>query len=227
MKRREDLDWFPCTSNGKRVHDIRKKVMKQNRGERLHHLSFYIVGIAMVVFIISGLGRKCEAAQNEEIVETIRLEDDVLHMKSIGQETGLLAVIDENEVQEAYIGELAVAVSTVSERQTLPAFKVESGEEHLGEPLGTFEVTGYCGCEKCCGLKGGLTKTEKIPKAGYTIAADPEVLPMGSKVEIDGIVYMVEDTGGLVKGNVIDIYFDTHEEAVMFGRQKKKVYLVS
>lgn len=50
---------------------------------------------------------------------------------------------------------------------------------------------------------------------------------MGSKVEIDGIVYMVEDTGGLVKGNVIDIYFDTHEEAVMFGRQKKKVYLVS
>ena len=67
-----------------------------------------------------------------------------------------------------------------------------------------------------------MTKTEKTPKAGYTIAADPEVLPMGSKVEIDGIVYMVEDTGGLVKGNVIDIYFDTHEEAVMFGRQRKK-----
>ncbi len=111
-------------------------------------------------------------------------------------------------------------------RQILPVFKIKSREEHLGEPLGIFEVTGYCGCEKCCGLKGGLTKAEKIPKAGHTIAADPEVLPMGSKVEIDDIIYVVEDTGKLVKGNVIDIYFNTHEEAVRFGRQKINVYLV-
>ena len=111
-------------------------------------------------------------------------------------------------------------------RQILPVFKIKSREEHLGEPLGIFEVTGYCGCEKCCGLKGGLTKAEKIPKAGHTIAADPEVLPMESKVEINDIVYVVEDTGKLVKGNVIDIYFNTHEEAVRFGRQKINVYLV-
>ena len=111
-------------------------------------------------------------------------------------------------------------------RQILPVFKIKSREEHLGEPLGIFEVTGYCGCEKCCGLKGGLTKAEKIPKAGHTIAADPEVLPMESKVEINDIVYVVEDTGKVVKGNVIDIYFNTHEEAVRFGRQKINVYLV-
>ena len=55
-------------------------------------------------------------------------------------------------------------------RQILPVFKIKSREEHLGEPLGIFEVTGYCGCEKCCGLKGGLTKAEKIPKAGHTLS---------------------------------------------------------
>ena len=48
----------------------------------------------------------------------------------------------------------------------------------------------------------------------------------GTKIEIDGIVYTIEDTGKSVTGNVIDIYFDTHEEAVRFGRQKKEVYLV-
>ena len=48
--------------------------------------------------------------------------------------------------------------------------------------------------------------------AGHTVAADPEILPMGSRVKIDDITYTVEDTGNLVKGNVIDIYFDTHEE---------------
>ena len=49
---------------------------------------------------------------------------------------------------------------------------------------------------------------------------------MESKVEINDIVYVVEDTGKVVKGNVIDIYFNTHEEAVRFGRQKINVYLV-
>ena len=71
-----------------------------------------------------------------------------------------------------------------------------------------------------------LTKTETIPRAGYTVAADPSILEMGTKVEIGGIVYTVEDTGESVTGNVIDIYFDTHEEAVRFGRQRKEVYLV-
>ena len=77
-------------------------------------------------------------------------------------------------------------------------------------------------------LSGSITAVSytHLPKAGHTIAADPEVLPMESKVEINDIVYVVEDTGKLVKGNVIDIYFNTHEEAVRFGRQKINVYLV-
>lgn len=112
-------------------------------------------------------------------------------------------------------------------RQTLPVFKVKSGEEQSEGFFWDFQVTGYCSCEKCCGRKEEkLTKAGTIPKAGHTIAADPEVLPMGSRVKIDDINYTVEDTGNLVKGNVIDIYFDTHEEALNFGRKKKKVYLV-
>ena len=112
-------------------------------------------------------------------------------------------------------------------RQTLPVFKVKSGEEQSEGGLGYFQITGYCSCEKCCGKKEEkLTKTGTIPKAGHTVAADPEVLPMGSRVKIDGITYTVEDTGNLVKGNVIDIYFDTHEEAMKYGRKEKRVYLV-
>lgn len=71
-----------------------------------------------------------------------------------------------------------------------------------------------------------MTKSETIPRAGHTVAADPSILEMGTKVEIGGIVYTVEDTGESATGNVIDIYFDTHEEAVRFGRQRKEVYLV-
>ena len=112
-------------------------------------------------------------------------------------------------------------------RTRLPVYIFHQKEIHEGMLLGVFDITGYCGCEVCCGKKEKyLTKTETIPRAGYTVAADPSILEMGTKVEIGGIVYTVEDTGESVTGNVIDIYFDTHEEAVRFGRQRKEVYLV-
>lgn len=112
-------------------------------------------------------------------------------------------------------------------RTTFPVYRVLRKEVHEGTLLGEFDITGYCSCEVCCGDKEVyLTKSELIPRAGHTAAADPDILQMGAKVEIDGIVYTVEDTGESVKGNVIDLYFDTHEEAVRFGRQRKEVYLV-
>ena len=112
-------------------------------------------------------------------------------------------------------------------RARLPVYMIHQKETHEGTLLGVFDITGYCSCEVCCGKKEKyLTKTETIPRAGYTVAADPSILEMGTKVEVGGIVYTVEDTGESVTGNVIDIYFDTHEEAVRFGRQRKEVYLV-
>ncbi len=111
-------------------------------------------------------------------------------------------------------------------RQTCSVFKIKMPAEQDPSYLGTFIVTGYCSCDQCCGEKEKkLTKTETVPKSGHTIAVDPQVLPFGTKVVIDGKMYTAEDTGSVIKGQKIDIYFDTHEEAVIFGRQEKKVYL--
>lgn len=112
-------------------------------------------------------------------------------------------------------------------RAKLPVYLLHQEEVYDGTSLGVFDITGYCSCEECCGEKEVyLTKSETIPRARHTVAVDLSILEMGAKIEIDGIVYTVEDTGKSVTGNVIDIYFDTHEEAVRFGRQKKEVYLV-
>ena len=54
---------------------------------------------------------------------------------------------------------------------------------------------------------GNQTKTETWPQEGRTIAVDPKVIPLGSRLIIDGIGgYIAEDTGGLIKSNKIDIY---------------------
>ena len=52
--------------------------------------------------------------------------------------------------------------------------------------------------------------------------ADLSVFPMGTKLFINGKTYIVEDTG--VKGNVLDIYFENHADAVKFGAVKAEVY---
>ena len=92
--------------------------------------------------------------------------------------------------------------------------------------LGEFQVTGYCSCTICCGEKEErLTKSETVPRASHTVAADPSVIPLGTRIVIDDVVYTVEDTGKAVEGMRLDIFFDSHEEAVRYGRKEKYVYL--
>lgn len=101
---------------------------------------------------------------------------------------------------------------------TTPVTATESGE-----CIGTFTITAYCGCSKC---SGGNNKTASgtTPTEGRTIAADTSILPYGTQVVIDGIVYTVEDCGSGVVGNHIDIFFSTHEKAKAYGRRTIKVY---
>ena len=89
--------------------------------------------------------------------------------------------------------------------------------------LGTFNATAYCGCASCCGSAGGHTASGTTPKAGRTIATDPSVIPLGSKVMIDGHEYIAEDTGGAIGGKRIDIFFSSHSEALQFGRRSVEV----
>lgn len=52
---------------------------------------------------------------------------------------------------------------------------------------------------------------------GRTIAVDPDVIPLGSKVLIDGQEYIAEDTGGAIKGNIIDMFVGTEAESWEWG----------
>jgi 3D (Asp-Asp-Asp) domain-containing protein len=90
--------------------------------------------------------------------------------------------------------------------------------------IGTSTLTAYCSCSSCCGKSTGITASGARVQANHTIAADTRVLPFGTVVYINGEDYTVEDTGSAIKGNRIDIYFDSHSEALNFGRRVKEVY---
>lgn len=139
---------------------------------------------------------------------------------------------------------IAMALSTdvggTEELPEIPAVEKLAGEDtpatkcsyiDLGEPLGEFTLTAYCPCLKCCGKwADGSTSTGTTATEGRTIAVDPEIISYGSTVTIhfaDGTShsYIAEDCGGAIKGNRIDVFFDSHKDALRFGVQGAYVYL--
>ena len=86
-----------------------------------------------------------------------------------------------------------------------------------------FTATAYC--------TGKITATGKTPNE-KTVAADPAVLPMGSRIRLSGLdkrynrVYTVGDTGSSVRGRRIDLYMRDCREAVAFGRRPAKVSIL-
>ncbi len=80
----------------------------------------------------------------------------------------------------------------------------------------SFEATAYC---------RGETTASGVPVKAGIAAADPDVLPMGSVIRVDGIaqpyqgIYTVLDTGPEIRGREIDVYMWNCTEAKAFGRQ--------
>ena len=83
---------------------------------------------------------------------------------------------------------------------------------------GVYKVTAYCACSQCCGWNTGITASGAMATANHTIAA-PSTFSFGTKVVINGVTYTVEDRGGAIQGNRIDVYMNTHAEALQFGVQ--------
>lgn len=89
-----------------------------------------------------------------------------------------------------------------------------------GTYLGNFVLTAYCNCAQCCGTAGNATASGAMPTAGHTVAMAG--VPFGTQLLINGIVYTVEDLG--TPYGHVDIYFDSHAEALSFGLQYADVY---
>ena len=89
--------------------------------------------------------------------------------------------------------------------------------------LTNFVVTAYCACKICCGEHtSGLDATGHKPIDGITVAL-PRRFPLGSKVIIDGHEYVGSDRLAKRFDNRIDIYFQSHNDALRFGKKHKSV----
>ena len=121
--------------------------------------------------------------------------------------------------------------------ETTTTLRESSGDSSFyqkGSSLGMFTITAYCSCKKCCGKyspevtgRPSKTKSGTTPVQGRTIAVDPKVIPLGTKVIFNDHTYTAEDVGGAIKGNHIDLYFSNHSDAVAWGRKTMEVFKAS
>ena len=99
----------------------------------------------------------------------------------------------------------------------------------------TMKVTAYCPCSKCCGPNAkGITSTGKNAVKTSGVAADPKLLPYGTKLNIPGIgIRVVDDTGGAMRQDAkkgiyhIDVRFPNHQQALKWGVKKLPVEILN
>lgn len=101
----------------------------------------------------------------------------------------------------------------------------------VGRKMPEYEVmeviaTAYCPCVECCGKSDGITASGTVAKQGRTIAVDPDIIPYGTAVEINGNTYIAEDCGGAITGNRVDIFFNDHDDALVFGVQELTAFIL-
>lgn len=107
-----------------------------------------------------------------------------------------------------------------------------SRSNHSYRLLGVFKLTAYSLAFEDCGKHPahpgyGITASGTYVKEGRTVAADWRVLPPGSIIYIEDIgLRVVEDKGGAVIGNHLDIFIPDERATVTFGVQHKRVWLI-
>lgn len=133
--------------------------------------------------------------------------------------------IEKNKISEEIIKEpvnkiIQVKSNVISTRSyTTSRANTTSETEGTAESstVKVYKVTAYCSCAKCCGSHAnGYTAAGTKATANHTVAA-PANLPFGTKLKINGNTYVVEDRGGAIKGNRIDIYVNSHSQALAWG----------
>jgi 3D (Asp-Asp-Asp) domain-containing protein len=130
--------------------------------------------------------------------------------------------IQKANVEAAVVSDLAIGVIGASSSAMTGGLAKASAEEVVAAEASPYVATAYT-------LRGRTASGRPVAKG--LIAADPRVLPLGSKVRIDAGTfsgeYLVADTGGAVRGRRIDIWTPSNRDAFHFGRRTVKLTVLS
>ena len=215
---------------GKRYKKPNKKI---NKRKVIKFILFILIIIGLGLIVNEYYNRTFDAklVNSQVTVEEQMLEKDKIIEELTNQIQELKNKQTELENKNKELEETIekVRVSKLNKKTTVTS---RSGSTARTESTNSNEkwiwanVSAYCACSKCCGKTNGITASGTKATVGRTIAA-PSSYSFGTKIELEGLgTYIVEDRGGAIQGNKIDVYFTSHSEALAFGRKKIRMRVV-
>jgi 3D (Asp-Asp-Asp) domain-containing protein len=171
--------------------------------------------------------------EGETVFVTRRETVEALAFASVKEYNENLPQAEDQRLKIEVNAEVIASVKANQKKAVSASIYIDSLDHYVIGREVTVTATAYCNCAKCCGSNAnGKTANGSIPQQYHTIAASSEYA-FGTKVYIpdfkdksNGGVFEVEDRGGAVNGNKIDIYFSTHEEASRFGTRTFTMYVL-
>ena len=144
----------------------------------------------------------------KEVTYKIKYQNDVEIERTTLSET----VIQEPVNKIVQVNKKVTSRGSTTSRTSLPSTTASTSTS--GTQI--YKITAYCPCSKCCGKSNGITASGTKATAGRTVAASGK-FALGTKLNINGHIYTVEDRGGAINGNKIDIFVNSHSEALAWG----------
>lgn len=216
--------------------DLERKIRERER-QRLRRINNqgegvleYIIRAALLALAIMlgaaiwiwAAGRQAEMEAQAAVLRSHRITDGSMYSwgpgVTPGQNQNCPILVPELPDFPPVDGEppAAIEIRIASQAETVP--------EERWESMGEFTLTFYCPCYKCSEGWGHQTASGATAVEGITVAADPSI-PFGTHVLINGEEYIVQDRGGSIKGNKIDIFKESHSECLKNGIQKAEVFV--
>ena len=154
----------------------------------------------------------------KEVTYKIKYQNDVELERTTLSET----VIEEPVNKIVQVNKKVTSRSSTTPRTTTSG--TASASTSTGSQI--YKITAYCPCSRCCGKSNGITAAGTRATAGRTVAASSR-FAFGTKLNINGHIYTVEDRGGAINGNKIDIFVSSHSEALAWGVRYLPVSVVN
>lgn len=203
-------------------------------------LALLVFLFVMIISVFEVKSGDTEALHNEQTLDQKVKDYKVKKIKkkqSKGTEEKVKEEFEKTVEIDNQINEEKLEPKVTKTPEPTQAESSNDNEENKLISLGTFKLTAYCSCEKCCngyalnrpvdenGKEIVVGSSGKVLKQGVSIAVDTNMIPHNTSVFINNKEYIAHDTGGAIKGNRIDVYFDNHQDALDFGVQHSEVFI--
>ena len=168
----------------------------------------------------------------KEVTYKIKYQNDIEIERTVISEKIITEAVNKVvQVQSQVTVSRSSVDRTVSTGTSATANTLAAKVEGKTPTVKTLNTSAYCACVKCCGKTNGITSSGAKAIAWYTVAAG-KGYPMGTIIYIpalsnkpNGGWFVVQDRGGAISNNKLDVFCSTHNEALQYGRKNLECYI--